>query len=351
MTNTSPSTSPQNRPFFATAQEVYQLLINQGEETLAGRNDPRFLHYYEHFRDPGNGAKLHRFLRQREDVLAPLALHGSRVLEVSCGYGLDSILLSLWGNNSVHTVDWLPSMIKQLQLNCSVAERHFGRSPQVLPTLGEAAHLPLASGYFDLVISMNAIQQYTDVSGFMKEAYRVLKVGGKLCIFDNSAGLNPRRWLKLARGWRFRDEIGSRARRFPGDPDSLFEPFITKRRRIIRDGFPQLDDATVEKLSKGTAGLWRPEILDAVRRYLADGKLPKVRPLYSRLREPDSGVYGARAFNPFELNRQLVRIGFRSKVTPYFYRRPILSLLERYAVFNPITMRIAYTFLIRAEKL
>jgi hypothetical protein len=107
------------------------------------------------------------------------------------------------------------------------------------------------------------------------------------------------------------------------------KPYAAMREEIIKAAFPQIAAHTLRTLVDATAGQTQPEILASVDRYSRDGSLPR-RPKNAWCRNPLTGEYCERQFDPFELKLQLRGIGFRVRLLQTFRRGGPLRLLSRY---------------------
>lgn len=105
------------------------------------------------------------------------------ILEVGCGTG--------------HWVIELQSLVQRivgLDYSFGMLEQAHAQSSQLLLTNGDANHLPFPSGSFDLVLSLNALQHYTDQRAFITEARRLLRPGGALAIVNLDPHIGRDRW-------------------------------------------------------------------------------------------------------------------------------------------------------------
>ncbi len=111
-----------------------------------------------------------------------------RLLEIGCGEGLFIGPLAarnrharIWGlDNSENRLEEAKARISRDHLS------------DVELRLGEAARLPFADGYFDIVVCVNTIfnmRRMEDVKKTLAEMARVLKAGGKM-IFDFRNSMN-----------------------------------------------------------------------------------------------------------------------------------------------------------------
>jgi len=105
------------------------------------------------------------------------------VLEVGCGTGH-------W------VIELLPLVqrIVGLDFSFGMLEQAHAQSNKLLLTNGDANHLPFPSASFDLVLSLNALQHYTDQRAFIAEARRLLRVGGALAIVNLDPHIGRDRW-------------------------------------------------------------------------------------------------------------------------------------------------------------
>jgi len=142
---------------------------------------------------------------------------GEVVLDLGSGAGVDCFLAAsrVGPSGRVIGVDMTPEMISRAR----DLARSSGRT-NVEFRLGEIEHLPVPDASVDVVLSNCVINLVVDKAQVYREAFRVLRPGGRLAVADvlatrpisNEMRNDPERWASCSSGALSRDEVVERLR-------------------------------------------------------------------------------------------------------------------------------------------
>lgn len=129
-------------------------------------------------------------------LLEPLA--GESILDIGSGIGGPARWIAARFGCSVTGVDITPAFCQAAR----VLNAACGMTDQVRVLQGDATALPLPDACFDRAFSHGVVMSISDKRGFCREAFRVLRPGGRLVLLQHNAGQNgppacPLPWATL----------------------------------------------------------------------------------------------------------------------------------------------------------
>lgn len=144
-----------------------------------GGSDTYFLHYGFH---DAPGMDQQRALVRMNEVIAEQAKlkQGDRVLDAGCGVGATSIWIAQKYGAEVHGISVTPLQIKKAKTFAAAAQI----SKRVKFYLRSFLHTRFPANFFDVVWAQESCSQTFEKDRFLKEAYRILKPGGRIVVTD-----------------------------------------------------------------------------------------------------------------------------------------------------------------------
>lgn len=267
---------------------------------------PEYFHtYYSYLRILRNRARIEHIFQKVRDMHRYLDAEGREILDLGAGFGLEALLVAVYGARRVVAVEIDHDMVRVGQY---LAERMDPPMTNFESKYGDGIAMEFPSESFDGVMANCVISHARDLEGFLKEAHRLLRPGGIFFLSDenNSLFLPARR--RRHRGWR----------QMEAQPDG---PYFAARRAYIGEHFATLSGNELTEAVRLTRGLVAEEILSAVREWRETGRVPaKPDFLY---RHPIDGQYPERELNPHWMMRKFREAGLEPELLPAFFSRGI----------------------------
>jgi len=298
--------------------------------------------YYRHIHDE----RSLKFLLEDVRVLFELfAQETGAVLDLACGYGINTLILRLLGVKSVVGVDYDDKKTKTAQ---SLAEQCGVSSATFLQ--GIAHQLQFDDASFTGVVVTSAISHFYHLEDTLDEIYRVLKPGGVLVIHDDTNALHLPTRRKMRAIWRkseygLLDEI---------ERLGLKQNFFQMRQGIIRELSPELSSEQAIRLAHQSRG-WTANDLQAYLAAKQKGARHCVTPRF-RCIDPVTAIPQEQLLNPFTVLRLLRKRGFTAELcAPPQWRYGGISNLGKFRkklryMLWPIQIGLYQDYYIRARK-
>jgi SAM-dependent methyltransferase len=181
-------------------------------------------------------------------LLAPTA--DEHVLDIGCGIGGPARYIAYAHGCRVTGIDLTPEFIAAAEQLNSVTKL----SERVGVQCGSATDLPFAEATFDAAYSQNVVMNIEDKAAFYREAWRVLRPGGRLALSNLALGpagppLYPVPWAERAETSFLTTPAESRAlieatgfeiASFAETTETMLVFYVAQRERIQREGPPAL---------------------------------------------------------------------------------------------------------------
>jgi SAM-dependent methyltransferase len=256
--------------------------------------------------------------------LAPFTLEGKVAVEFGCKYG--------------HLLSLLIIMEADQAIGIDVEDTYLDAGRTVFEKLYHGVRLlksdqgciPLQPETVDFVLVNEVISHINPryLETFYAEIARILRRKRVVLFSDGNTWENQRcqeKLVSLYESWENGPD-GTKT-----DRDTVVESYLTKRTKMIRHRYPDLDLPRVDYLAKNTSGLFGDFLMRTIDDYVKTDEL--IRRSYRRGISPTnpnpSGVVMERGLHPLQIKMSLERYGLRCKrvfLKPMFNRSGLKSL-------------------------
>jgi SAM-dependent methyltransferase len=277
----------------------------QSDAEIRAQFPEYFLTYYTYLRIIRNPARIEHLFQKAHDMYRYLEAEGRDVLDLGAGFGLEALLVAIYGARRVVATEIDHDMVA---VGRYLAEKVDPPATHVESRYGDGISMEFPTASFDGVMANCVISHVRDLEGFLREAHRLLRPGGIFFLSDENNGrylpARPRR----RRGWH----------RMECEPDG---PYFAARRAMIGEHFPGLSGNQLLEAVRRTRGLVGEEVQAGVRELLETGAVR--RRVDFRYRDPRDGQYPERELDPDWLMQKFRDAGLTPELLPAFFSRGI----------------------------
>jgi SAM-dependent methyltransferase len=291
---------------------------------------------------------------ERQKMLADLGeFHNKRLLDVGCGFGWHAFVFSLLGNNSVVGLDILPGMIEGMNESIETMKTK-GVVFSLAGICGDICNVDLEPNSFDAIYSNEAIEHVHDMDLMMDRCRHLLTPGGKLLlindqnIYDRKGAADTlEMYEKREHSWEWCAYLKSLRPIEHGNA----KPFAVMRTEIVTAANPALTKDQIERIVYATPGMLRADIEKLAVSYKDGMPLPN-RPRIDWCRNPDTGEYAERLFDPFALAAMLRKRNFKRVQVRHYFRRLPLNFFNgiQFPPLNKALFNVRPQFIIYGER-
>jgi len=279
------------------------------------------------------------------------SMTNARVLDVGCGFGWQALAVSMIGGNRVVASDILPSMIEGTT-ECVRSLRAEGTYKfDVLPVQGDICRLDFPDDSFEAIYSFEAIEHVHDIDAMFENCVRMLAPGGTIILCNDCNFLHKRTRESVNETFEKREnswEWCAYLKSIRPIEHANARPFAVIRKEIVRQANPSLNERDVEAIAWVAAGMLKPQIESLARSYKTGDVLP-LRRSHDWCRDPITGEYAERLFDPYELASKFRRLGLSARVLHDFRRWPLcLANSIRIRALNNALFQIKPSFTVVA---
>jgi SAM-dependent methyltransferase len=282
-------------------------ILMQSDADLRAHLPEYFLTYYKHLNILRNPARIEHVFQKGREMHAYLEADGKDVLDLGAGFGIEALLVAIYGARRVVATEIDRDMVAVGTYLAGAVDppvTHFDSR------YGDGIGMDFPAESFDGVMANCVISHVRDLEGFLREAHRLLRPGGVFFLSDENNSLYLPARGRRRRGWRDMER----------EPDG---PYFAARRAMIKAAFPSLSGNQLEEATRVTRGLWGDAVAAGVRTFLERGAIgERDRPAF-RYRDPRDGQYPERELNPFWMMERFREAGLVPELLPAFFSRGI----------------------------
>jgi ubiquinone/menaquinone biosynthesis C-methylase UbiE len=317
---------------------LYEMFKNFNSKEIEDRYGQEFYSYYKGYLKDINRKKFEGMVYLYEQIISDVDLRSKKMLDLGCGYGISSLILSHYGAENIVGVDSSNMRIQGFN------ELRHKRKEKVSPILGSALSTPFRSNTFDVIFCNEFISHVSDLSKTFKECRRLLKPGGILYVGDTNKDT-------ILMKVRTRKEYKRREAKLISSVEKIITSAAADLNLILSPG-------QISSMAHKLIGLLEHEIRDAVKKVKeSNGILPKEfqeLKIDFKYRDPYTGYYFERLFSPKEIRKIMGDHGFiniTSKSPIHYKVSPLKIFLTTISLNKLFSKVFLYKYYIWGEKL
>jgi SAM-dependent methyltransferase len=280
-------------------------ILMQNDAELLAHLPPYFLTYYKHLNILRNPARIEHVFQKGREMYAYLEAEGKDVLDLGAGFGIEALLVAIYGARRVVATEIDHDMVAVGTYLAGAID------PPVTAfesRYGDGIAMEFPSESFDCIMTNCVISHVRDLEGFLRETHRLLRPRGVFFLSDENNSLFLPARGRRRRGWRDMER----------EPDG---PYFAARRAMIAAAMPGLEARRLEDATRATRGLWGERVAERAREFLERGSI--AGPPAFPYRDPRDGQYPERELNPFWMMEQFRAARLEPELLPAFFSRGI----------------------------
>jgi ubiquinone/menaquinone biosynthesis C-methylase UbiE len=296
---------------------LFNTLGSKTQEEIENKYGKPFYRYFRKYHKSGHQSKYKYLVFFTVDqVTNEIPLKDKTVLDLGCGFGIRSIILSQYDTKRVVGVDINNERLAGFKLLKN------GLNIPVSIRCNSASNMHFKNNVFDIVYCNEFISHVHDLTTTLSEIYRVLKKGGFVFISDENAENVLEKFFLFKIYKKYSNQVKEKI-------NNIIQQKINEK------GY-ELRKKEISKLVQYCMGFSRETIIEIVEKVALEKKEPKeVLKNYERkfpYRDPYTGYYHERLFTPAQIEERLKKTGFdgikRYIPLPYYLRyfSPLLKI-------------------------